>query len=149
MALETKVVVLYDRDYLKKFRVYFGAPGGAPGGRVKFEHNMYAFGGNYAAGRTRISPDYIHITTIAPENHDGSVMGSVLLDGRTSALAGAGPWGYDERYIWLVNANSDWPVDPDPVIAEVLLRYFHSHERLGRNIDNVDESVTRALLPLP
>jgi hypothetical protein len=143
MALETKVVVLYDRDYLKKFRVYFASPGE----RVKFEHNLYAFGGY--GGRGRTTPDYVHITTVAPANHDGTVLGPVVLDGRTSALAGAGSVGYDERYIWLVNANSLWPVAPDSMIAEVLCRYYHSHERMGRSIDNEDESVTRELLSLP
>lgn len=144
MALEPKVVVLYDRDYLKKFRVYFSEPGQT----LKFAHNLYAFGGGE---RGRISPEYVHITTIAPENHDGSILGTVALDGKTSALAGAGVWGYDDEYIWLVNANSDWPggAEPKHLIAEVLLRYFHSVERLGRNIDNNNESEVREILPLP
>lgn len=141
MALETKVVVLYDRDYLKKFRVYFGEPGA----QVKFAHNLFAFGGSYG-GRTRISPEFVHITTIAPANHDGSILGPVVLDGASSDAEGAGPLGYDDQHIWLVNANSDWPVDPDSLIAEVLVRYFHSHERLGRHIDNADESEERELL---
>lgn len=137
------MVVLYDKDYLKKFRVYFSEPGE----QVKFEHNLYAFGG--FGGRARTTPDYVHTTQIAPANYDGSsALGEVALDGAASDAEGQGALGYNERYIWLVNGNENWPggVEPKHVIAEVLCRYFHSHERMGRHIDNEDETVERALL---
>jgi hypothetical protein len=133
----TRVVALYDKDFLKKFRVYFTTPGES----VKFEHGMRNF-----QGRLRIKPDFIQVTTAAPEDYDGTgVLVPIMLDGAGSARAGRGNRGYDETHVWLRNTSSDWP-KAEPIIAEVLCRWYHSHDRIGWGIDNDDESHVRPVV---
>ena len=137
MALTPRVVVLYDRDYLKKFRVYFSLPNQA----LKFEHGMRNF-----VGRMQITPDVVHMVTITPTDYDGSsVLASVTLDGAASQAAGAGALGYDMQFLWLRNVDLTWPKAAH-VIAEVTCRWYHSHERFGDHIDNLDETRERPVL---
>jgi len=139
-----RVVVLYDRDYLKKFRVYFDEPKQ----RIKFEHDMRNFYQDPdVGGRQHVTPDFVTLTTIAPadlENPTG--LAAVALDGYASSQEGAGIKGYDEKYLWLVNTNERIPLEGGaPLVAEVLCRWFHSHDRLGDGINNDDESLERPL----
>ena len=136
-----RVVVLYDADYLKKFRVYFDEANQ----RVRFEHGMRNFERDTARVRQRIQPDFVHLVTIQPSDlQDPGVVNPVVLDSWASMRDADSAFGYDEKDIWLYNVNRLIPSEGgQPLIAEVLCRWFHPHERLGNGIDNADESVER------
>lgn len=137
-----RVVVLYDADFLKKFRVYFDEANQ----RVKFEHGMRNWEKDSATGeRERIKPDFVHLVTVQPSDlQDPGVVNPVVLDSWASKRDSDSILGYDEQYLWLYNVNRLIPVEGgQPLIAEVLCRWFHHHERFGDGIDNDDESVER------